>query len=85
LTVAGISLEAAFAIFAVVWWLVFLAALPFGVRPDEDPVPGTDPGAPAQPYLLRKALVTTVIAAALTYGLAWVLTSGLIEFRPPPG
>ena len=30
MTVAGIGLERAIAIFLVVWWLVFLMALPFG-------------------------------------------------------
>ena len=84
MTVAGISLESAIAIFLVVWWLVFLMTLPFGVRPNEGDVPGADPGAPAQPHLLAKVLVTTVVSAFVTWGVAWFLTSGYLEFHPPP-
>ena len=70
--------------FLVVWWLVFFMALPFGVRTDENPVAGADRGAPAQPHLLVKALVTTVLAALATWGIGWLLASGLVDFRVPP-
>jgi predicted secreted protein len=83
MTVAGLSLESAAAIFLVVWWLVFLMALPFGVRPNEGDVPGADPGAPAQPHLLAKVLATTVVSVFVTWGVAWFLTSGYVEFHPP--
>ena len=79
------SLTAALATFGVVWWLVFFMALPFGVRHDEEPVPGADRGAPAQPHLLLKVLATTVVAALATWGIAWALGSGLVDFRPAPG
>ncbi len=68
--------------FFIVWWLVFFMTLPFGVRPPEEPEPGTAPSAPERPHLLLKALVTTVIALAVTWGIDWVIRSGLIELRP---
>jgi predicted secreted protein len=62
-------------VFAIVWWLVFFMALPFGVRRAETPEPGTDSGAPEQPRLWQKALATTAIAAVLTvvlhYAIEW--------------
>jgi predicted secreted protein len=73
----------AIATFAVVWWIVLFMVLPFGVKRDEAPVAGADPGAPAKPYMLRKALATTVLAALITWGIAYALNSGLVEFRPP--
>jgi predicted secreted protein len=82
MTVAGISLESALAIFLVVWWLVFLMALPFGAEPEEKPVPGNEPGAPARPRLLAKVLVTTAVSLLVTWGVAWFLTSGYVEFHP---
>ena len=78
------STAATLATFLIVWWLVFFMVLPFGVRPDESPVPGADRGAPARPHLLVKALATTVLAALATWGIVWLLGSGLIEFRGPP-
>jgi predicted secreted protein len=70
--------------FAVVWWLVFFMALPFGAEPEEHPAPGHVESAPARPRLLLKALVTTVLAALLTWGIAWLIDSGVIDLRPHP-
>jgi predicted secreted protein len=68
--------------FVVVWWLIFFMALPFGVQPDENPQPGTVESAPAKPRLLAKALVTTLLAALVTWAIGWLIASGLIELRP---
>ncbi len=40
------SIISLFAIFFVLWWLVLFAVLPFGVKRDEKPELGNDPGAP---------------------------------------
>lgn len=69
--------------FAVIWWLVLFMVLPWGVRPDETPVPGTTESAPARPRLLLKFAVTTLLAALITTGVYWLVTSGLISLRPP--
>ncbi len=56
----------ALATYFLVWWMVLFAVLPmFGVRRAETPDPGNDPGAPAQPRLLLKVGVTTVVSAVL--------------------
>lgn len=55
----------AITVFVVLWWMVFFAVLPWGVQRDEAPQTGNDPGAPARPRLLRKALLSTAIAAML--------------------
>jgi predicted secreted protein len=68
--------------FVVVWWLIFFMALPFGVQPDENPQPGNVESAPARPRLLAKALVSTVLAALATWGIGWLIGSGLISIRP---
>jgi predicted secreted protein len=63
------------AIFFVVWWVVLFAVLPWGVRTQQEEgevVLGTDPGAPANPRLLRKAITTTTVAAIVT-SLIWML------------
>ncbi|MDJ0894465.1 MAG: DUF1467 family protein [Alphaproteobacteria bacterium] len=68
--------------FAIIWWMVFFCALPFGVQRNPDPELGEDPGAPANPRLLLKAGVTTAIAAALTVAAYFAVESGLISFVP---
>jgi predicted secreted protein len=56
------------AIYVVVWWITIFAVLPIGVhsQAEEGPVtPGSEPGAPARPRLVAKALITTVLAAII--------------------
>ncbi len=71
------------AIYAIVWWLVFFMALPFGVSREENPEPGHEPGAPARPMLWIKAAVTTVIAALVTFGIWALIVYQVIDFRTP--
>ena len=72
-------------VFVVIWWLVFFAALPIGVRSqhelEEGFEEGTDPGAPANPNLKKKAVYTSLIALLLTVAYYFVATSGIIDFR----
>jgi predicted secreted protein len=87
------SAALAAAIYFVLWWIVLFAVLPWGVQSQEeagDISPGSDPGAPVRPLLLRKAIATTLVSAAimaLGYA-AWAL--GLIgrivpaALIPPP-
>jgi predicted secreted protein len=65
------SLAAIIAIYFIVWWLTFIAVLPFGVRTlaeSGEDEPGLAPSAPSRPHLLRKMLAATLIAAALCGG-----------------
>jgi predicted secreted protein len=68
--------------FVMVWWLFFFMALPFGAAPDEAPQAGTVESAPARPRLLLKAAVASVLAIGATWGIAWLMQSGLIDIRP---
>ena len=61
------------ALYFVIWWTVLFRVLPFGVRSQAEDGPvidGTEPGAPVLPGLLRKAAITSVIAA-LVFGVVW--------------
>ncbi len=71
-----------FVTFAIIWWMVFFCALPFGVRRNPNPELGEDPGAPVNARLLLKAGVTTAIAAVLTIAAYFAVESGLIAFAP---
>ena len=71
-------------VFVVVWWCVFLAALPWGVRglhETGDVRDGCDPGAPSNPHLGLKALVTTGSTILIWLVIYWLISSGLIDLR----
>jgi predicted secreted protein len=71
------------AIYFIMWWLVFFAVLPWGVRSQEEHgkvVPGSDPGAPAVHGLKIKAAWTTVVAAVVFAVFYWVYVTKAIAF-----
>ncbi len=70
-------------VYAVIWWLVLFTVLPWGVRRIERPEPGHAVEAPANPRILFKFTVTTLIATVL-FAIAWLLIeSDLVSFRAP--
>ena len=70
-----------FAVYLVIWWTVLFAILPIGVRRMDAPPAGHDHGAPDRPQLLRKALLTTLVSAALWLVFFVVYQFDLLSFR----
>lgn len=68
-------------VYFVIWWTVLFAVLPFGVRRVENPVPGQDPGAPEKPQLVKKALITSLVAAVLWLGFYALHQADIFSFR----
>ena len=72
-------------IYVVVWWLVLFTTLPFGVRnaheAGEEVAPGNASGAPVTHMIGRKALVTTVIAAAIVGTFYFLVAFDLFNLR----
>jgi predicted secreted protein len=64
--------------FIILWWLVFFAVLPFGVRGQletGEAIPrGAEPAAPSNPRLKTKALIASAFAAPLTI-VVWALVT----------
>jgi predicted secreted protein len=69
------SIITAFAIYFLIWWVVFFAMLPIGVRTAREEgaahVPGQADSAPTRPDLGRKALWTSAVSAVL-FALFWL-------------
>lgn len=62
------SITTGIAIYFLLWWVLLFAVLPWGVRSQGesgDVVRGSDPGAPAIPYLGWKLIWTTVVSAVV--------------------
>jgi len=67
------SIASALAVYFIIWWTVLFAVLPFGVRSQHEAgaiVEGTEPGAPVLPGLMRKAAITSLIAAVI-FAFVW--------------
>ena len=62
------AISTSVAIYFIIWWMVLFAVLPWGIRSQVESgevVPGSDPGAPALPQLLSKAIWTTIVSAVI--------------------
>jgi predicted secreted protein len=72
----------AFVLFVLIWWTVLFAVLPFWTRPAADADADTGwRGAPVNPRMARKLLVTTLVALVIWVSCESVIQSGLLSFR----
>jgi predicted secreted protein len=76
------------AIYFTIWWTVLFAVLPWGVvshaEAGIDKGDGGDPGAPVDPKIKQKFLITTAIATVI-YGLVClIIWSGVVKLPSLP-
>ena len=80
---------AAIAIYLTIWWTVLFCVLPFGTishaEAGIDKGDGGDPGAPVDPKLKQKFLITTAISAGVFVILMVVIHFGLVKLPRVPG
>ena len=82
------SVISALAIYFITWWVCLFIVLPWGIRSHHESGVGVeeghDAGAPVRPMLLRKMLVTTILAT-IVFGLIYgQMTRGWIQFEDIP-
>jgi predicted secreted protein len=69
-------------LYVLIWWLVLFAVLPFWTRPIAQADEHTGwRGAPENPHLLRKAIVTTLVAAVVWFAAYLLIRSPYLSFR----
>jgi predicted secreted protein len=78
----------AIAIYLTIWWTVLFAVLPWGVvshaEAGIDKGDGGDPGAPVDPKIKQKFLLTTAIATVV-FGLIWlIIWTGIVKLPSLP-
>jgi predicted secreted protein len=76
------QIGSAVAIYFVLWWIVLFAVLPFGVRSQAEAgesVPGSDPGAPVAPLMLKKLIWTTIVSAVIFAIATYAYKSGYLN------
>ena len=71
------------AVYFIIWWVVFFAVLPWGIRSQEehaDVVRGTDPGAPKVHGLKPKLVWTTVVSTIVFGCFYWAYVTRAVAF-----
>lgn len=68
-------------VYLLVWWMVFLCALPFGHAAQQDPIEGVVHSAPEHPKLGKKAIITTLISIVIWIVIYILIDMRVIDFR----
>ena len=68
-------------VYLVIWWIALFMVLPLGVKRVENPGRGQERGAPERPDLMRKAVITTIVAVVLWLAFYGFYQLDLLSFR----
>tara|TARA_B100000963_G_C22611513_1_gene665100 strand:- start:1380 stop:1634 length:255 start_codon:yes stop_codon:yes gene_type:complete len=72
-------------IYVMIWWIVFFSVLPFGIKSNKeifkDTIEGSDPGAPKNPKIGKKFLITTIITSILFIVIYYLTNKGFLNLR----
>jgi predicted secreted protein len=68
-------------VYVLSWWIVLFCVLPLGIRPAREGHLGHDAGAPANPWIGRRLLLTSLIAGIVTGAVYLFIRSGWINLR----
>ena len=72
-------------IYVMIWWVVFFSVLPFGIKSNKEifknTIEGNDPGAPKNPKIAKKFLITTIITSILFIVIYYLVNNNLLNLR----
>ena len=56
-------------VYVLIWWIIFFSVLPLGIKSNKEKfketIEGIDPGAPINPRIGKKFLITTIITSII--------------------
>ena len=81
------SISLGLAIYFICWWLVLFMVLPIGVKTQQetgDIIPGTAESAPTKPMIIKKMVLTTILAGLFFALVYWVITTQPIAYEDIP-
>ena len=72
-------------VYVLIWWIIFFSILPIGIQSNKevfrDSIEGTDPGAPKNPNIGKKFLVTTIITSIVFIVIYYLVNIGFLNLR----
>ena len=72
-------------VYICIWWIVFFSVLPIGIKSQrvkfKDDLRGNDPGAPKNPRIIKKFLITTLITSIIFIVIYYIVYLGLFNLR----
>lgn len=68
-------------VYLLIWWLTLFMVLPWKVQPQKQRTEGHADGAPESPMILRKLIITSLIALVLFAIVFALIEYDVISFR----
>ena len=72
-------------VYVLIWWIIFFSVLPVGIQSNKEAfrekLEGIDPGAPKNPKIAKKFLLTTIITTIIFIVIYYLIRSDLINLR----
>ena len=72
-------------VFVLIWWIIFFSLLPVGIQSNkqkfQEKIEGADPGAPKNPEIAKKFLITTIITSIIFLVIYYLVKFDLLNLR----
>ena len=72
-------------VYISIWWIVFFSVLPIGIKSQNakfsDKLHGNDRGAPKNPEIGKKFLITTLITSVILFGIYYLVILNDLNLR----
>ena len=72
-------------VYICIWWIVFFSVLPIGIKSQsiefKDDFQGNDPGAPKNPRIGKKFLITTLITSIIFAVIYYLVINDHLNLR----
>ena len=72
-------------VYVMIWWIIFFSVLPIGIRSNKEvfkeKIEGVDPGAPKNPNMGKKFLITTLITTIIFSVIYYLVSIDLLNLR----
>ena len=72
-------------VYVLIWWIIFFSVLPVGIQSNKEKfkekIEGIDPGAPINPKIGKKFLITTLITSIIFIVIYYLVELNLLNLR----
>ena len=72
-------------VYVLIWWMIFFSVLPVRIQSKKEKfkerIDGIDPGAPNNPKMGKKFLITTIITSLIFIVIYYLVSLNLLNLR----
>ena len=72
-------------VYVLIWWIIFFSVLPVGIQSNKatfkEKIEGIDPGAPRNPKIGKKFLITTIITTIIFIVIYYLVNINVLNLR----